>query len=204
MRAKYFALEGPDGVGKSSLTKLLAEALNEQGIKCETVREPSDSETGKRIRTLLQEEGTDEVELYYLFLRDRKEQEGRIKQLLDSGVTVISDRTYLSTVVYQTVKSKADMAKDFLNHPEYKLSIVPHLVFILGCDLDTLLARLRLRGIQDRYENPEKLAEVIGNYGLMLKLIPQVIKEVDTTNRPIEEVLNVLIHGCMFELLRTP
>ena len=52
-RGKYIVLEGPDGVGKSTLEAKLCEQLTSMGVNCVKVQEPSTSETGMRIRELL-------------------------------------------------------------------------------------------------------------------------------------------------------
>lgn len=54
--AKFIVFEGIDGCGKTTQCKLLADALEREGIACEQTREPSEhSIVGPLIRSMLQE-----------------------------------------------------------------------------------------------------------------------------------------------------
>ena len=201
-RGKYIVLEGPDGVGKSSVAQKLHEELTNMGINCVKVQEPSAGETGMRIRQALKEKSMSEEELYILFLEDRKEQEGYIKEQLCAGMTVISDRSFLSTLAYQTYKSTLGTITDFLSHPEYHVSVIPDLAFVLHCDHKELKKRLRGRGkAKDKYEKSKKLKAVAENYQMICNLyLPWVISW-DTTGSSIETVLAAVTARSAFECL---
>ena len=189
-RGKYIVLEGPDGVGKSSVAQKLHEELTNMGVNCVIVQEPSTGETGMRIRQALKEKSISEEELYILFLEDRKEQEGYIKEQLCAGMTVISDRSFLSTLAYQTCKSMPGMLSDFLSHPEYRVSVIPDLAFILYCDHKELKKRLRGRGKEkDQYEKSKKLKAVAENYRMICDLFLPWVISVNTTGCSVETVL---------------
>lgn len=201
-RGKYIVLEGPDGVGKSTVVEKLCEQLTNMGVSCVTVQEPSTGETGMRIRELLKSGSTNEAELYEMFLKDRKEQEGYIKEQLCAGMTVISDRSFLSTLAYQTCYTVHQMLTDFLSHPEYRVSVVPDLAFILTCDHKELKKRLKERGkAKDRYEKSKKLKEVAENYQMICGLYLPWVISVDTTGSSIETVLAAVTTRSAFECL---
>lgn len=201
-RGKYIVLEGPDGVGKSSVAQRLCEELTNMGVNCVKVQEPSTGKTGMRIRELLKSGDTDEISLYEMFLEDRKEREGYIKECLYAGRTVISDRSFLSTLAYQTCYTVQQMLTDFLSHSEYRVSVIPDLAFILHCDHKELKKRLRGRGkVKDKYEKSKKLRAVAENYQMICGLhLPWVIS-VDTTGSSVETVLAAVTIRSAFECL---
>lgn len=201
-RGKYIVLEGPDGVGKSSVAEMLCEELTRMGVNCVKVQEPSTGETGLHLRELLKSGSADEIKLYEMFLEDRKEQEGYIKEQLCAGLTVISDRSFLSTLAYQTCYTVQHMLMDFLSHPEYRVSIVPDLVFILTCDHKVLKERLKGRGkAKDKYEKSKKLKAVAENYRMISGLLLPWVVTVDTTGCSMETVLAAVTTRSAFECL---
>ena len=105
MRRGYFiTLEGADGCGKTTQSRLLQEYLEQQGYEVVWTREPGSIGLGQRIRELL---------LYYdgevaprceafLFLADRSQNiEHVIKPAVAEGKIVICDRHTDSTIAYQ-------------------------------------------------------------------------------------------------------
>ena len=54
-RGRFISLEGGEGSGKSTQSKLLVEALAERGIPCHLTREPGGEEGAEAIRRLLVE-----------------------------------------------------------------------------------------------------------------------------------------------------
>lgn len=204
-RGKYIVLEGPDGVGKSTVVEKLCEQLTHMGVSCVTVQEPSTGETGMRIREVLKSGETaecTEADLYRMFLKDRKEQEGYIKEHLNCGITVISDRSFLSTLAYQTCYTVHQMLTDFLSYPEYRVSVVPDLAFILTCDHKELKKRLKSRGkAKDKYEKSKKLKAVAANYQAIVNLDPPWVSHIDTTGCSMETVLAAVTTRSAFECL---
>ena len=201
-RGKYIVIEGPDGVGKSSVAQKLHEELTNMGVNCVKVQEPSTGETGMRIRQALKEKSMSEEELYILFLEDRKEQEGYIKEQLCAGLTVISDRSFLSTLAYQTCYTGYHMLRCFISHPEYRVSVIPDLAFILQCDHEELKKRLKGRGkAKDQYEKSKKLKEVAATYQMICGLYLPWVIGVDTTGSSVETVLAVVTTRSAFECL---
>ncbi|MBX3274317.1 MAG: dTMP kinase [Sandaracinaceae bacterium] len=107
-------LEGVDGAGTTTHTKLLAEALRGRGLPITTTREPSDGPVGALLRQIL----TGRVvvpgisgarpsswsTMALLFAADRLDHlEATVHPNLMDGVTVISDRYDHSSVAYQSV-----------------------------------------------------------------------------------------------------
>jgi len=103
-RGDFIVLEGPDGSGKSTQARLLAQALAERGLEVVLSREPGGTAAGEKIRSLLLETSIDlspRAELL-LFMASRAQLvEEVISPALEDGKTVVCDRFLMSSVVYQ-------------------------------------------------------------------------------------------------------
>ncbi len=102
---KFIVLDGPDGCGKSTQVRLLAEGLARQGIESVTVRDPGDTAVGDSIRKILlgpeHEQRSMECELL-LFMASRAQLAAeKIKPALAAGKTVLADRYVSSSCAYQ-------------------------------------------------------------------------------------------------------
>jgi dTMP kinase len=104
--AKYIVLEGPNGVGKTYQAKRLYEEFKRRNIPVEFVFEPGGSEIAVAIRELVQgtrfNEEMDPLVEAYLYTAARIQLlRVKIKPLLDDGINVISDRNFVTSLVYQ-------------------------------------------------------------------------------------------------------
>lgn len=102
---RFIALEGGEGVGKSTQLKALAEALRARGIEVVTTREPGGSPGAEAIRSLLLqgevERWTPETEAL-LFAAARSDHVARvIRPALERGHWVLCDRFVDSSLAYQ-------------------------------------------------------------------------------------------------------
>ena len=106
MRGTFIVIEGFDGVGKSTLTRRLAERMRGQGYEVLEVREPGGTPLAESARAAVLDprlEATPVAELF-LILAARADLVSRvIRPALENGVVVLSDRFDLSTEAYQVV-----------------------------------------------------------------------------------------------------
>lgn len=102
---KFIALEGGEGVGKSTQTRLLAEALRARGLDVVVTREPGGTPGAEVIRNLLlglDGEGWHPRAEALLFAAARSDHVERlIKPALSRGQWVICDRFLDSSRAYQ-------------------------------------------------------------------------------------------------------
>lgn len=102
---RFIALEGGEGVGKSTQLAALSQALASRGIDCLTTREPGGSEGAEAIRALLLQ-GDDSrwsvAAEALLFAAARADHVAKtIRPALEQGRWVISDRFVDSSLAYQ-------------------------------------------------------------------------------------------------------
>ncbi len=107
----FFCFEGIDGTGKTTVIQEVKQKLLKEGYQVETTFEPGNSFVGKKLRAILLGEGIEEeyslssFEQLLLFIADRSIHIRTVVQpLLADGKIVLSDRGFLSTVVYQGLK----------------------------------------------------------------------------------------------------
>jgi dTMP kinase len=162
MSGKLITFEGPEGSGKSTQIRLLAEKLGARGIEVSSTREPGGTATGEAIRNILQHDAVDEplgmrAELL-LFAASRAQlMEQRIQPALDRGGWILCDRFIDSTMAYQGFARGMDIdALDRING----FAIAgrkPDLTILLDLDIERGFERVSRRyakdgGAADRFE----------------------------------------------------
>ena len=146
----YIVFEGIDGAGKTTQIELLKDWLVNNGFQVETVVEPTDSDIGKLIRKLLQDENATseymQKTLGLLFAADRTLLMNDIESFQKENKVVISDRSFYSSLVYQ---EPADWIEEI-----NKFAKIPDMVILLDLDLKTSVSRTEGK---DEFENEEFL-----------------------------------------------
>jgi len=110
----FIVIEGVDGAGTTTHTRILGDALRARGLPVHTTREPSDGPFGVQIRQILTgrlvvpglhgPRPPSWSTMALLFAADRLDHvESSITPNLMDGVTVLSDRYYHSSVAYQSI-----------------------------------------------------------------------------------------------------
>lgn len=143
----FITFEGPEGAGKSTALRGVAERLRERGLDVVTTREPGAGEFGQRIREILLhgEEMPPASELF-LFLADRANHVATlIRPSLERGQWVLCDRHADSTFVYQAVARGLDA--DFVRAANRFATggLVPDRTLLFDIDPEVGLARLASR-----------------------------------------------------------
>ncbi|WP_372809179.1 dTMP kinase [Pontiella sp.] len=156
MSGKLITFEGPEGSGKSTQIRLLAEKLEGQGIEVLCTREPGGTATGEQIRNLLQHDAAgeplaDRAELL-LFTASRAQLMDRvILPAVERGGWVLCDRFIDSTMAYQGFARGMDLATlDAINtFAIYERK--PDLTLLLDLDIEAGFGRL-----EERYSDSEE------------------------------------------------
>jgi dTMP kinase len=106
MRGLFISFEGTEGSGKSTQVGLLTRRLTDMGYKVRALREPGGTPIGEEIRHTLKHSNvnhsmTAETELLLMNASRAQLVREVIRPALDSGVIVVCDRFYDSTIAYQ-------------------------------------------------------------------------------------------------------
>jgi len=103
----FIAFEGGDGAGKSTQSRLLAEALRDRGMVVVQTREPGGTEIGEKLRSLVLDHGHGEIDARTEALMYAAARAAHVEQLirpaLSRGEAVITDRYIDSSVAYQGI-----------------------------------------------------------------------------------------------------
>lgn len=104
---KLIVIEGLDGCGKTTQSKILYNSLKQKGYDVFLEAEPTTGEYGKMCRSILSgKESAQKSALSLLFTLDRidhNKKPGGIFDHIDNGDILILDRYYYSTFAYQGV-----------------------------------------------------------------------------------------------------
>ena len=153
------AVEGIDGSGKTTIVKFLEEELRRMGYDVLSLKEPTDSEWGKKIRESFKDRSLKPEEELELFLKDREfNVQNNILPALEAGKIVIMDRYYYSTIAYQ---GSLGLDIDEIRRLNEMIAPKPDLVIILDVHPEIALERIRMRGDKpNRFEDLEYLKKV--------------------------------------------
>jgi len=196
MRGKFITFEGPEGSGKSTHVKRLAERLRQAGREVLTTREPGGTPTGEAIRGLLQHDHAGEpiapaAELL-LFEASRAQLVQRvIGPALDKGVWVLCDRFSDSTTAYQGYGRGFDVAAIQAINQFAVQGCEPDLTILLDLEIASGMDRLARRNREqntgrDRFEREdlEFHERVRAGYLRLARQWPARIRLVNTMRAP--------------------
>ncbi|MBM4068476.1 MAG: dTMP kinase [Planctomycetes bacterium] len=189
-RGLFLSLDGLDGAGKSTQSRLLAEWLCGRGWEVTTCSDPGGTEIGKLLRELLldrRRQMTLACEAF-LFMASRAQLTAEIiRPALQAGRAVISDRFLLANVVYQGHAGGLDPG---LLHAMGLLAtggLEPDLTLVLDLPVDTALSRRQ--GPADRVESRagDYHARVRAGFLAEAQRQPERIRILDAS-RPVADV----------------
>jgi len=162
MNGKFITFEGPEGSGKSTQIRPLADKLEARGIDVVCFREPGGTATGEAIRNILQHDAAGEplgerAELL-LFTASRAQlMDQQILPALERGAWVLCDRFIDSTLAYQGFARGMDIATLEAINAFAINDRKPDLTLLLDLEIERGFQRLEERyadgaGEHDRFE----------------------------------------------------
>jgi len=166
----FIVLEGIDGAGTSTQIKRLVQTNPDKYI---ATAEPTSGPTGKFLRQMLAGDfKVDERTNAYLFAADRCEHifgKGGVKELCESGKTVVSDRYFFSSLAYQSVSCGLELPQ-LLNSP----FPLPEYLFFFDINPEISLGRVNARnGHKEIYENIEAQKKIAALYEKVISMYEQ-------------------------------
>lgn len=154
---RFLVFEGPDGSGKSTQFRRLADLARQQGVAVCEVREPGGTPVGERIRQHIVLAKADEgLEMsvrceMLLYMASRAELvEKKILPALARGEMVIADRYVASTLAYQGSGGGLAVSDISAVARIATRNLLPDLYLIF--DIDEVAAAKRLSPLLDRME----------------------------------------------------
>ena len=175
-------LEGIDGCGKSTQSKLLREKLEGEGEKVIILKEPTKRPHGQKLWDVLHgKRKASNEEILELFVLDRKQHvEEKIQPALDDGTVILMDRYYYSSMAYQVAGGidVEDIREKHVFAPR------PDVVLIFDLPVSVALERVKGHSDADEFEKDEHLEKVREAY-LDLENDP-LVRIVDATGTPEE------------------
>lgn len=151
MSGLFIAVEGPNGVGKSTVIALAAPVLEAQlGVRVHVTKEPSSTALGKAIRDL--EPSLPREALALACAADRFDHLAReVEPALERGSYVISDRYLPSSLVLQRLDGLELDWISAINHGVRRADLT---VFIED-EAERIAERLKARATRARFESAE-------------------------------------------------
>lgn len=159
-RGKLIVLEGPDGCGKSTLTRFVVRWMQMLygDDKVAATKEPGSplSLLNMDIRHMLFNDNPDFLPRNYareldmvihglLFFMDHYENAKLARHYTDQGIHVVSDRWLYSQYAYDAVKKSSQVDALALYHKYEALQIQPDLILLVDCDEATANEHLSQR-----------------------------------------------------------
>jgi dTMP kinase len=180
----FVVVEGIDGSGSTTHTKLLGKALRHRGLKVVETCEPSPGPIGALIRQVLQRRlfvadaaGPREFAwstMALLFAADRMDHlDSTVVPALREGAVVLSDRYDLSSLAYQSVTApNGDKVVPWIRDLN-AAALRPDLTVVIDVPVEVAEERRRARGgIEEMFESRDLQTRLSAVYGEAEKLVP--------------------------------
>jgi dTMP kinase len=157
VKGLFITLEGPDGAGKTTQVKKIANWLLEQGLPHVVTREPGGTSISDAIRTILLNPENEEMQyqtevLLYAASRAQHVRE-KITPALDNNMIVLCDRFVDASIAYQGYGLEMPLA-DIQSINKFATGgLVPHRTYLI--DLPPDVGRQRLEARMGKQADPQ-------------------------------------------------
>ena len=181
----FVVVEGIDGSGSTTHTKLLGKALRQRGLKVVETCEPTPGPIGALIRQVLQRrlfvaDATGPRAFAWstmalLFAADRMDHlDSTVVPALREGAVVLSDRYDLSSLAYQSVTAPTGEKVVPWIRELNAAALRPDLTVVIDVPVEVAEKRRRSRGgLEEMFESSELQTKLCAVYGEAEKLVPQ-------------------------------
>ncbi|MBW1968530.1 MAG: dTMP kinase [Deltaproteobacteria bacterium] len=212
----FISLEGIEGSGKTTNMRHAVRFLQDKGHDCVITREPGGTRIGEKIRAILLDPSSKEMDPLtelLLYTADRSQHiKELISPLLSEGKTVVCDRYYDATVVYQGYARGLDTELILGLHRLLFENLKPDITLLLDLPPEIGLSRAWKqidRGDRDRVETrfeEETLSfhkKVRSGYLEMARLEPERFRIIDASQEP-DQVRKEITRTLSEEIDATP
>ena len=201
----FIVIEGPDGSGKTTVCKLLAEKLKEEGHEVVHTREPGGIDIAEQIRNVILDPKNTAMDpkteaLLYAASRAQHLVE-RVIPSINEGKIVLCERFVYSSLVYQGYARGLGIDAIYDINRFAIGDMMPVLVIYLDVDEKTGLSRVDSRGNKDRLDGESSAfhKKVVAGYQLIKERfkdfkVVDASKDVDTVLRDCMDIINSFIN----------
>ncbi|MFO0581128.1 MAG: dTMP kinase [Anaeromyxobacter sp.] len=206
-RGRFVVLEGLDGAGTTTQSRLLGERLRADGRRVHVTAEPSGGPVGALVRQVLTHRvagpggGVDPAAMALLFAADRLDHvSAEIAPRILKGVDVVSDRFTLSSLAYQGVTT-GDMG--WVEVVNARAALPDVTIFLEVRPAVAFARRKAASDAPELYEVSAFQRKVARSYARALERIQASGQRVVVLDgeRPVEEVARA-VHRAVLELDR--
>ncbi|HUV77133.1 MAG TPA: dTMP kinase [Desulfobacterales bacterium] len=193
----FISFEGIEGSGKTTNIRHAVGFLRDKGHDCVITREPGGTRIGEKIRAILLDPSSKEMDPLTELLLYTADRSQHIKELiapfLSAGKTVVCDRYYDATVVYQGYARGLDTGLILRLHRLLFEDLKPDITLLLDLPPEIGLSRAWKQidqGDRDRVETrfeEETLSfhkKVRSGYLEMARLEPERFRIIDASQEP--------------------
>jgi len=180
----FIVLEGIDGSGSTTHSKLLSKAIKSRGLEVVLTCEPSSGPIGALIRQVLSRRlfvpdatgprNFDWSTMALLFAADRMDHlDSTVAPALRAGSVVVSDRYYLSSLAYQSATAHNGAESIPWIREINAHALRPDLTIVLDVPAEVAEERRRTRGgVEEMFEARELQARLATIYARAHELVP--------------------------------
>jgi len=183
----FMCVEGLDGCGKTTQTKILVKELKKMGYEAIYTAEPSHGKIGRFIKRYCLHGGkrVSSIVEALLFAADRYEHvENEVVPALKMGKIVVSDRYVYSSLAYQ---GAAGLSLDWIRKINQH-ALTPDLAIYIDVEPEIVVKRLKpKKSVMENLETQRKVREVYMHFVESGELVRV------NGNKPIEEVAKEIL-----------
>lgn len=182
MKGIFIALEGIDGSGTTTHTRLLSKWLRAKGFLVVQTHEPTNKRIGRLIREILRDPSIQPAIDALLFAADRIDHTvNRIQPALDKGKIVITDRYVESSITYQ---SSSGLDIEWVKQLN-QYALTPDLTILLDLPPEIALNRKHRPKPKEKFEHTVFLEKVRRCF---LSRAKELNFQIINAEKPINEV----------------
>lgn len=190
----FITFEGPDGSGKTTISRRVVEALIRDGFDVVFTREPGGIEIAEEIRNVILDPKNTKMDVRteaLLYAASRRQHlVEKILPALEAHKLVICDRFVDSSLAYQGIGRGIGIDEVFKINQFAIADHMPDLTLYLDVNAQTGLSRIKSRKFKDRLDQEDVSfhLEVVKGYEQVVERFKDRIVKIDA-NRSIEAIV---------------
>jgi dTMP kinase len=190
----FITFEGPDGSGKTTISRKVVEALMHEGYDVVYTREPGGIEIAEEIRNVILDPKNTKMDVRteaLLYAASRRQHlVEKILPALEAQKLVICDRFVDSSLAYQGIGRGIGLDEVFQINQFAIDHHMPELTLYLDVNAQTGLSRITSRKFKDRLDREDVSfhRDVVKGYEVVVERFKDRIVKIDA-NRSIEAIV---------------